>query len=291
MHNPHDSNRGVISSLDAFIDAAPEIEVFSEEGKSKQSYLGLIPHKIGADTITQRAVDGYINATALCSAVSKRYADYSRLRSTQEYLEELSAVTGIPITELVVIKQGGSPSSQGTWVHPDLSIHLAQWCSPKFGIAVSRLVQKWFSGELQPSAELPAHIQRYLDNRGKIPPTHFSMLNEMTFGLVAPLEQAGYTLPDGMIPDISEGRMFCGWLRRELKVEPNDFPTYIHKYPDGRQVRAKLYPNEYLAAFREHFHGTWIPLKMVTYFEERDKTALEYIRQTNLLEDSSHLIE
>lgn len=176
-------------------------------------------------------------------------------------------------------------TEQGTWVHPDLAIHLAQWCSPQFGLAVGRLVQKWFSGELTVVAEMPEHIQRYMDNRAKIPPTHFSMLNEMTFGLVAPLEQAGYTLPDRMVPDISEGRMFCAWLRKELNVEPNDFPTYMHKYPDGREVKAKLYPNKYLAVFRDHFHNTWIPVKMVAYFEGRDVTALDYIKQTKLLED------
>jgi hypothetical protein len=103
------------------------------------------------------------------------------------------------------------------------------------------------------------------------------MLNELIFGLVAPMEADGYTLPEKMMPDISEGRMFCKWLREEKGVEPNHFPTYKHRFADGRVVDAKLYPNELLADFRAHFHGTWLPKKAPQYFADRDVNALSYL--------------
>ena len=60
---------------------------------------------------------------------------------------------------------------------------------------------------------MPDHIKRFLMNRSKIPHTHFSMLNEIYLGLLAPLEENGVILPDNMMPDVSTGRMFSDFLR------------------------------------------------------------------------------
>jgi hypothetical protein len=171
---------------------------------------------------------------------------------------------------------GGVADAQGTWVHPDVAIHLGQWCSPKFAVAVSQWVREWASGKSKP-VNLPYHIQRYMANRSEIPPTHFSMLNEMIFALIAPLESAGYTIPDDMVPDISAGRMFCKWLRDEKGIDTDALPTYTHKFDDGRVVYPKLYPNEVLADFRKHFHTVWLPTRAGKYFKERDPKALPYL--------------
>lgn len=80
-------------------------------------------HELCGTTVHQRETDGYINATQLCKAAEKFFADYRRLQSTNEFLVELHSVMGIPITELVVVNQGGTPELQGTWVHPDVAIN------------------------------------------------------------------------------------------------------------------------------------------------------------------------
>lgn len=129
---------------------------------------------------------------------------------------------------------------------------------------------------------LPAHLARYTRNRGKIPYTHFSMLNEITLNLIAPLEEAGYTLPENLVPDISEGKLFCKWLREKKGIEPNNFPMYDHEYPDGRVVQAKLYPVEFLDDFRRHFHEVWLVEKAGKYFGDRDSLALEYVESLRL---------
>ena len=156
--------------------------------------------------IPQRAIDGYVNATAMCRAVGKLFADYRRLGVTQAFLEELSRSMGIPIDLLVFTNASGLNEHRGTWVHPDVAINLGQWCSPKFAVAVSRWVREWMAGKSK--ANLPYHIQRYIANLAAIPNTHFSMLNEMIFLLIGPLEVAGHTIPDHMVPDISTGKMF-----------------------------------------------------------------------------------
>lgn len=103
------------------------------------------------------------------------------------------------------------------------------------------------------------------------------MLNEMIFALIAPLEMAGYTIPDDMIPDISAGRMFCKWLREKKSIDTDILPTYCHEYADGRMVYPKLYPNSVLADFRKYFHEIWFPQKALTYFTERDPKAVKYL--------------
>lgn len=243
-----------------------------------QLELPLISREYDGEIIQQRAVDGYINATAMGKAVGKKIYDYDRLATTKEFLAELSSETGIPVSELVITIKRGASDLQETWVHPDVAIHLGQWLSPKFAVRVAKWVREWISGNIKTS--LPYHIERYLANRSQIPHTYFSILNELTLGLIAPLESAGYRLPENMMPDISEGKMFCRWLREEKGIDTDTLPTYEHKFQDGRVVRAKLYPNGLLAAFRKHLNEVWIPKKSVSYFEERDAKALEYLRKT-----------
>ncbi|WP_242689539.1 KilA-N domain-containing protein [Photorhabdus cinerea] len=177
----------------------------------QQFSLALIPHEIEGEVIHLRAKDGYINATAMCKSAGKLFADYARVKTTTAFLHELSSDMGIPITELIQSFTGGRPENQGTWVHPQVGINLAQWLSPKFAVRVSRWVHEWMSGG-SVKAKLPIHLERYMINRRAIPHTHFSILNELTFNLVAPLEQSGYTLPENMVPDISEGKIFSQWL-------------------------------------------------------------------------------
>jgi hypothetical protein len=247
-----------------------------------QLALALINHQIENDFIPQRATDGFINATAMCKAVGKKFNDYTRIGPTQEFLKELSAVTGLPVTDgLIFSYQGGRPEYQGTWVHPDVAINLGQWCSPKFAVAVSQWVREWMSGNF--TTKLPYHLERYMANRAAIPIDQWSMLNEMTFNLIAPLEQAGYHLPEELVPDISEGRMFCKWLRDVKGIDTKKLNSYRHIYQDGRIVDANLYPLSVLHDFRLHFFNVWLPEKAVGYFHVRDPKALKYLAQLSQL--------
>lgn len=246
----------------------------------RQIEIPFINRELEHTAVIQRITDGYINATGICKAANKLFADWYRLGSTKEFLDALTADMGIPISEIVQQVKGGIPAYQGTWVHPQIAINLAQWASPKFAVLVSKWVFEWMSGNIPNKNKLPYHIQRYLINRSEIPPTHFSIFNEIVFSLIAPLEDKGYELPDKLVPDISQGKMFAGWVRKETGLEPNDFPTYTHTYPDGRVIPGvKLYPNSLLAMFRDHFHNVWLKQRAGEYFKERDHNALGYLRQ------------
>ncbi len=243
-----------------------------------QEHFDLIPHKAQGAVIYQRPADGYINATAMCQASGKLWADYRRLRTTEAFLEALETDMGIPISTLVQSIKGGDIRFQGTWVHPQIAINLAQWCSPEFAVKVSQWVYDWMEGRKAPApSQIPYHLRRYVANQMNVPSGHFSILAELTQALIAPMEILGYTLPEHMVPDISHGRMFCKWLRDKHGIDTDALPTYEHIYEDGRRVRAKAYPEELLGGWRKHFREEWLPNKSIDYFKGRDSAALAYL--------------
>lgn len=247
------------------------------ENVQLQLQTGFIDRVTDEGIVAQRATDGYFNATAMCKAANKKINDYGRLSTTQAFVRELSSVTGIPATGLVQIIQGGTPQQQGTWVHPQVAINLAQWLSPKFAVLVSKWVMEWMSGNIkQPS--LPYHLRRYLVNMPNVPYGYFSMLNEVTLSLIGPLESLGYTVSSSMIPDISLGRTFSRHLR-SLGYPVDSYPTYMHKFEDGRMVEARAYPNELIGELRRFFVEDWMRNKSQKYFSERDPQALPYLQK------------
>ncbi|WP_238914231.1 KilA-N domain-containing protein [Achromobacter insolitus] len=252
-----------------------------------QYSLSLIPHHVGSSIVQQRASDGYINATALCQAGGKAWADYRRLGATNEFLTELEADMGIPMSALVQSIRGGD-GPQGTWIHPQVAINLGQWLSAKFAVQVSKWVYDWMSGKGQP-AKLPYHLERHLMNQNKIPLGFFSVLQEMTNFLVGPMEANGYRLPEKCMPDIAQAKMLCKYLRDQCGVDTAALSKYPHEFPDGRLVQANLYPVEYLGAFRRLMADVWMPQHAAAYFKARDPDALPALDKILLLSGPSHV--
>jgi len=94
-------------------------------------------------TIQARGSDCYINATMMCKAGNKRFNNWYQLESTKKLIEALSDDVGVPQSTLLDITKGGNVNncSQGSWVHPDLAVQLAQWISPEFALRISRWVR------------------------------------------------------------------------------------------------------------------------------------------------------
>ncbi len=95
---------------------------------------GELVRTFNGTAIEQRNDDGYMDATAMCRATGKLFADYWRNKTTQEFILAMTESMGIPIDSLVQSRVG---RSGGSWVHPRVAMHLAQWCSPKFAVVVS----------------------------------------------------------------------------------------------------------------------------------------------------------
>ena len=61
-----------------------------------QFQLALIAREVYGEVIHLRTKDGYINATAMCKSAGKLLADYTRLKTTQDFLMNYPAIWGFP---------------------------------------------------------------------------------------------------------------------------------------------------------------------------------------------------
>ncbi len=98
----------------------------------------LISHTYNDFEFKQRSVDGYVDATALCTANGKKSNDYFRSQDSQEFVDELILTTGIPAIKLIEKKEG---RYGGTFVHPLIANDIARWCSAAFDRHVDILPQ------------------------------------------------------------------------------------------------------------------------------------------------------
>lgn len=117
-----------------------------KETKQNKTLTEQLIHSLeidGRPIVQMRKSDGFCSLTFMAKAAGKKTNDYMRMSSTKDFFEELKSNTGNHVLE----KQVGGDHG-GTWGHPQVAIHMAQWCSPKFAVAVSELVFKFMSGQL-----------------------------------------------------------------------------------------------------------------------------------------------
>lgn len=148
--------------------------------------------------------------------------------------------------------------------------------------------QKWVFSEVLPSIrktggygqpqynfEWFERLKLYRRNT-KIPVGWFSVFEEMCGGLMADMEDAGYSLPMGSVPDISVGKCFCNHLRSlgYSTEDPAIVQKYQHYYPDGRIVSANIYALAVLPLYREWFTTTYRVSHFRHYLKGKDPSAL-----------------
>jgi len=75
-----------------------------------------------------------INATKMAKPFgsSRRPKSWLALKSTKDFLNELSKGRILPLEKLVQVKYGGS--NPGTWVYEDVALEFERWLSPAFAI-------------------------------------------------------------------------------------------------------------------------------------------------------------
>ncbi len=245
-----------------------------------QYNLALISHEVDQQIIYQRAGDGYVNATAMCKAVGRLFADYNRSKQAQEFLSALSDDMGIPISDLVQVIKGGEPHLQGTWVHPDVAIHLAQWCSPKFAVQVNKFIREWMQGE-NPLQKALSQWQFYIDRaslvNNSVPQNYFSVFKEAA-PLMVTLIQSGVLVDDKTVPDISIGSHWATyWKKQELALDHGEPTNYLHFYPESypqsvsNPQSVKAYPLSALSDFRIWLEGIYLPEKFPKYMLSKQK--------------------
>ena len=129
----------------------------NESSENEEEEYKLTPLELGKGyTIEHREEDGFINVTNLCKAGGKQFKAWNRLDKTKAFLQALSSAVLISTSELIKLGTGSKnikDSTQGTWVHPQVAINIAQWISPTFDVKVSGWVYEvMITGKIDISA-------------------------------------------------------------------------------------------------------------------------------------------
>jgi hypothetical protein len=204
----------------------------------------LVTHKVGNALIGQRVTDGYIHATALCQAAGRELKTYLRSQNVSEFLDELSRSVQI-CTDLLVQKIMTGPNElRGTWVHPHVAIHLAQWCSARFAVLVTQWVYEWLTtGQVQPRPTLNTYKTRIgmaWKMAAGVPKGYWTVFDKCSSLLI--LVECELRIPVEQY-DLLDGSVGTRWKNfRADKPWAGERQHYRHIFPDKRGVDARDHP-------------------------------------------------
>jgi hypothetical protein len=122
---------------------------------TKYEIVGINNIEVMADvSMLQKTDELFFNATEIAKQFGKLPADFLRLNSTKEYIEEIlkDSENGIPHTEnLVRVTNGGK--YKGTWLHQELAYEFAGWLSATF----RRNLHKWTDKRIKDEHQRQQH--------------------------------------------------------------------------------------------------------------------------------------
>ena len=242
----------------------------------------IVLRKFNEVDIPIRPADRYVNATSMCKACKKRWSNYRQNSRTEEFLVALSSVTGIPVTELTQVRQGGTSAEQGTWVHPRVAINLAQWLSPVFEAHVSGWLEELMTTGTVSLANVPVtqpvigrpwserltesferHF-RYVNSRA---PGHFSVLIAVNTHMMC-IEDSLllHGLPCKQ-SDLPEGSVAYHWRerRRELSLPASVRFAPLHLPQQNKTVDVQLFPPEERGEFDRFLTCDYMPDHLPDY--------------------------
>lgn len=86
---------------------------------------------------------GMINVTQLCKTKRKNFRDYYRTQNSKIFIAEYMRKYSITDeSEIIQIRQGGTPELQGTWVVSKIAIDVARWVHPSFAVQIAEWIDK-----------------------------------------------------------------------------------------------------------------------------------------------------
>lgn len=173
----------------------------------------------------------YINLTEMCKQAGKKMSHYLSNESTRSYVGILSNKLGIEPSILVRTKVGGIPTEQGTWGHPLVALHLAQWLSPEIyvdiAIKLSHLVDQDFLNEFSSNEDIK-------DISGFIYLVHIKGSNFYKIGYTKNVIKRLATLQTANALELVIVERFFSLNARYLEKE-------IHKYYESQKVRGEWF--------------------------------------------------
>lgn len=107
------------------------------------------------DTSVFEVVNGQINLTKICQHFQKNIKDWTRNKTTKQFLEAFSSNKA---DGQIILSVKGGDGEQGSWTsYREIALKLAQWISPEFEVfCIQKLDELFQTGktELKPAKEL-----------------------------------------------------------------------------------------------------------------------------------------
>lgn len=102
---------------------------------NKNTSVSLLQYQ--GNQIAFEEVDGkmMVNATQMAKPFGQKPNFWLKTQQSKDLLKAMTVVRKINTADLVVVRNGGIPELQGTWLHEDVALLFAQWLSPEFYIA------------------------------------------------------------------------------------------------------------------------------------------------------------
>lgn len=240
-----------------------------------EKQLILVPHSHQGALIHQRKADGYINATAMCKVAGKEWSGYRRLDTTQAFIAALETSLQIHRDHLVQTIMTGANEVRGTWVHPQVAVHLAQWLSAEFAVKVSQWIVEWMKGD-DPTArvwqQFEDRVSLVYDN---VPVGYFCIFKEIA-DLFASMISNGADFGTRMVLDISVGLGWGKhWAANSYNTKFGHRMKFPHNYPDyfpqawSNPQDAWCYPEDALPTFKRWMREEYVPKGMPAYLKSQ----------------------
>lgn len=90
--------------------------------------------------------NGYMNASKLCQSVGKDFNAWRNRECIQNLLDCLTPhVIGknVHLTDNLIYEREEPELVSGSYIHPDLAVHVATWCSDMYSVKVSMIMKKY----------------------------------------------------------------------------------------------------------------------------------------------------
>lgn len=102
--------------------------------------------KLGPFNVIIMKKNGYINASKFCKDANKKYNNWANNKKSNKLISTLKKLLNDNVDPIKKIITGDN-LTRGTYVHPELIIHIAAWCSAEYALQVSKIVIEYHSKE------------------------------------------------------------------------------------------------------------------------------------------------
>jgi toxin-antitoxin system, toxin component, bro domain protein len=82
-----------------------------------------------------------INATEMAKKFGKKSNYWIKTNAAKSFINAVSKLKKIDLADLLIVKYGGEPGTNGTWMHEDVAFEFARWLDPEFGLWCNDVVK------------------------------------------------------------------------------------------------------------------------------------------------------